>query len=197
MVKPLVLASTSRHRRALLERAGLSFVPCAPRCDEEIAEGTPPAEIVVVLARRKAESLAPEHPDGLIIGSDQVVEIDGRVLGKPGTVEAATAQLVSMSGREHRLLTGLCVHEPSTGRSETGLSVHRMRMWPLDEERLARYVARDLPLDCAGSYRVEAAGVTLFESMEGDDFTAIVGLPLCLLARLLLRFDVTLVDYLG
>lgn len=196
MSKPLVLASTSRHRRALLERAGLSYTACAPRCDEDADDATGPEDLVQILARRKAESLASEYPEALIVGSDQVVEIDGRVLGKPGTAEGAVAQLAMLSGREHRLLTGLCVLAPSEQRSEVGLATHRMRMWPLDTARLTRYVARDNPLDCAGSYRVEAAGITLFESMAGDDFTAIVGLPLCLLARLLRRFDVTLLDHL-
>ena len=195
MSKPLVLASTSRHRRALLERTGLSVATCAPQCDEAVADGVSPTEMVEVLSRRKAESVAREHPGALIVGSDQVAEIDGHILGKPGTAERAVDQLASLAGREHRLLTGLCIHEPETGRSEVGLTVHRMSMWPLDRKRLAHYVARDLPLDCAGSYRIEATGVCLFESMVGEDYTAIVGLPVCLLAQLLRRFDVTLLDH--
>ncbi len=195
MSKRLVLASTSRHRRALLERIGLDITACAPRCDESVDEGIPPDEMVEILSRRKAESVADDHADALIIGSDQVAEIDGRVLGKPGTAERAVDQLVSLSGREHRLLTGLCVHDPETGRSEVGLTIHRMCMWPFDRARLSRYVARDQPIDCAGSYRIESSGVALFESMSGEDYTAIVGLPICLLSRLLRHYGVTLMDH--
>jgi septum formation protein len=194
MSKPLVLASTSRYRRALIERLGLEVTACAPKCDELVTAGTTPDDLVRLLARRKAESVASDHPKALIIGSDQVAELDGEVLGKPGTPERAVEQLAALSGREHRLLTGLCVHDPDTGRSEVGLTVHRMQMWPLDRALLARYVELDRPIDCAGSYRVEAHGVALFQAMSGDDFTAIEGLPICLLAALLLRFDMTLLD---
>ena len=195
----IVLASTSRHRRALLERAGLHDVLCvAPRCDEAIDEDVvPPRAMVRQLAERKARSVAADYPDALVLGADQVVELDGRALGKPGTAERAVEQLLALAGREHRLLTGLCVYEPRSGRSEVDVDVHRMTMWPLDRARLERYVALDQPLDCAGAYRVESTGVTLFSSMAGDDFTAIVGLPLCRLAALLDRFGVTLLDLAG
>ncbi len=192
-----MLASTSRHRRGLLEGMGLEFTACAPRCDERVDPPLPPDRMVRLLARRKAESVARDHPGALIIGSDQVAELEGEVLGKPGSAEAAVDQLSALAGREHRLLTGLCVHDAPTGRSETGLAVHRMRMRPLGRELLARYVARDQPIDCAGSYRVESAGAALFEVMAGDDFTAIVGLPICLLGDLLEHFGVTLLDRLA
>lgn len=192
----LILASTSRHRRALLGQVGLGHIHCvAPRCDEEVdTPGISPVDFVAELSRRKAESVADEHPESLIIGSDQVVELDGEILGKPGTPERAVAQLSRLSGRSHHLLTGLCVHEVATGRSEVAVDQHEMRLWPLSEDRLRRYVELDQPLDCAGSYRVESAGVMLFESMQGADFTAIVGLPICLLSALLRRFGVTLLD---
>lgn len=194
----IVLASTSRHRRALLERAGLGTVICvAPQCDEVVDAGTTPVKLVTSLAERKARSVASSHPEALVIGADQVVELDGVVLGKPGTPERALEQLVSLSGREHKLLTGICVYEPSTDRCEVGLDVHRMHMWPLDQERLRRYIDYDKPLDCSGSYRVESAGVALFRAMAGDDYTAIVGLPLCQLAALLARFEITLVDLIA
>lgn len=192
----LVMASTSPHRRALLERIGLGSVVCvAPRCDEEVDDPTlSPAELVQLLAERKARSVASAFPEDLIIGADQVVELDGQVLGKPGTEALAVEQLLSLAGREHRLVTGVCVHEPHTGRSELGVDVHRMRMWPHDRGLLERYVARERPLDCAGAYKVESAGAALFESMAGEDFTAIVGLPLCQVGKLLATFDLTLLD---
>lgn len=192
----IVLASTSRHRRGLLRRAGLTTLSCvAPRCDEEVDDPQIRADdLVRLLSRRKTESVGGQFPDALIIGSDQVVELDGQILGKPGTPDKALAQLQALVGREHRLVTGVCVFSQVQGRSEVALDVHRMKMWPLDRARLERYIALDQPLDCAGSYRVEAAGITLFESMTGDDFTAIVGLPLCTVAELLARFGVTLLD---
>ncbi len=192
----LVLASTSRHRRGLLRRAGLGAVTCvAPRCDEVVDDpAITHVELVRLLSQRKAESAATDFPEALIIGSDQVVEVDGEVLGKPGTAPRAVDQLVRLAGREHTLLSGLCVNEPRSGRSEVGVDVHLMRMWPLERAQLEEYVVHDEPLDCAGSYRIESAGITLFQSMEGSDFTAIVGLPLCQLARILLRFNVTLLE---
>lgn len=194
----ILLASTSRHRRALLERAGLGAVTSvAPQCDEEVGAGIAPVDLVTSLAERKARSVASSHPESLIIGADQVVELDGVVLGKPGTAERALEQLLSLSGREHKLLTGICVYDPSTDRCEVGVDVHRMHMWPLDERRLRNYIVYDNPLDCAGSYRVESAGVALFRAMEGEDYTAIVGLPICRLAELLARFEITLVDLIA
>ena len=192
----VLLASTSRHRRALLDEVGLSGVASvAPLCDEVVEDPSiEPEELVRLLSIRKAESLSEAHPEALIIGSDQVVELDGAILGKPGTAERAVDQLMRLAGREHRLLTGICVHEPASGKSEVAVAVHRMRMRALDRERLARYVAADGPVDCAGSYRIESMGATLFESMEGEDYTAIVGLPLCHLGRLLDLFGVTLLD---
>jgi len=192
----IVLASTSRHRRELLQRAGLGAVICvAPTSDEEVDDETiTPLALVETLAERKARSVGSSFPEALIIGADQVVELEGAVLGKPGTEARAVDQLLALSGREHRLLTGLCVFEPRTGRVEVGVDVHCMKMWPLGRSRLERYVTYDQPLDCAGSYRVESAGVTLFQSMAGEDFTAIVGLPLCQLSELLSRFGVTLFD---
>jgi septum formation protein len=194
MGKRLVLASTSQHRRALLDRLGVPYEALAPRCDEAVAGVVAPEDLVRLLSRRKAESLGSEVPDALVVGSDQVVEVEGEVLGKPGSPERALDQLLRLAGREHRLLTGLCVHDPETGRSEVALDVHRMQMWPLSREQLARYVEWDRPVDCSGAYRVEAAGALLFERMAGEDHTAIVGLPVTLLAGLLRRFGVTLLD---
>lgn len=186
--RPLVLASTSRYRRELLDRLGLAYEARAPLYEEEHHLALPPAELVVELARRKAESLAAACPEALIIGADQVAELDGTVLLKPGTVEGAVAQLARLAGRTHRLLTGVAVHDPRAGRTEAALDVHRMTMRPLAEPQLRAYVERDHPVDCAGAYKVEAAGIALFEALEGRDFTAIVGLPLTLVVTLLGRF---------
>jgi len=186
--RPLVLASTSRYRRALLDRLGLPYEARAPLYEEEHDLGLPPDQLVVELARRKAESLARVCPDALVIGADQVAELDGAVLLKPGTVERAVEQLGRLAGRTHRLLTGVAVHDARSGLSEVALDVHRMTLRPLRESQLRAYVARDQPTDCAGAYKVEEAGIALFEAMEGRDFTAIVGLPLTVVVTLLGRF---------
>ncbi len=190
MTRPLVLASTSRYRRELLERLGLPFVAAAPRYEEEQDLPLPPDGLVIELATRKARSLAALHPEARIVGCDQVVSVDGRILGKPGTEDAAVRQLLAMAGRTHRLLTGLVVLEPATGRLETALDVHEVAVRPLDEARARAYVRRDRPLDCAGSLRVESLGIALLERLRGDDYTAVIGLPLIALTTLLARFGV-------
>jgi septum formation protein len=186
----LVLASTSRYRRELLTRLGLPFEAVAPRYAEEHDLDPDPERLVVELAARKAESLAADFPDALIVGSDQVAAIDGEILTKPGTAERALAQLERLAGREHRLLTGLVVLEPRTGRSERTLDIHTLRLRALSRTQLQRYIEVESPLDCAGSYKIEGRGIALFESMRGDDYTGIVGLPLTRLVELLGRFGV-------
>jgi septum formation protein len=189
----IVLASTSRYRRELIERLGLAIECVSPPFDEEAAKGSlshlTAGELVVALARGKAASLSALDPDAIVIGADQVAEIDGEILGKPGTPERAVEQLSRLAGREHGLLTGVAVSCGS--RIETALDVHRLRMRALDPESIEVYVRRDAPLDCAGSYRVESLGIALFETLRGDDFTAIIGLPLTEVVTLLARFGVS------
>lgn len=182
----LVLASTSPYRRALLDRLGLAYTAAAPRCDEAAyaALGLPPDELATTLARTKAESVRGDFPDALVIGSDQLLDLDGEVLGKPHTVDGARAQLARLAGRTHRLVTAVAVAHPD-GRVDEHLEVHRMTLRPLSTDEIARYVEADRPLDCAGSYRIERLGITLFERIDGHDFTAIEGLPLVAVARIL------------
>jgi len=190
----LVLASTSRYRRALLERLGVPFDAIAPDCDEEAHPGLGPDELALTLAREKATSVP--VADALVIGSDQVVDLDGEVLGKPHTAAAAEAQLQRMAGRAHRLVTAVAVHDTRTGRTLDAVDVHTMEMRPLDRAAIAAYVAHDAPLDCAGSYLLERRGIALFSRIVADpetaDDTAIIGLPVMKTLRLLreLGFDV-------
>lgn len=186
--RPLVLASTSTYRRDLLSRLGVDFQAVAPDYEEEYDLDLPPEKLVVELAIRKAKSLAGRHPEALIIGSDQVAELDGRILLKPGTIERAQAQLKDLSGKTHRLLTGLAVFEPATARLETVLDVHHMTLRELKDDEIAAFVEAEKPVDCAGAYKVEGPGIGLFESMRGDDYTGIIGLPLTKLVMLLKRF---------
>ncbi len=186
----LVLASTSRYRRELLGRLGLPFEAAAPAYREEHDLDLPPEALVAHLAREKARSLTPRFPDALLLGADQVAELDGEVLGKPGDLERCVAQLGRLAGRTHRLLTGLCVLDAASGRLEQALDVQVMTMRALPEARLRAYAARDRPFDCAGGYRVEGPGIALFEAMRGEDFTGIIGLPLTRVVALLARFGV-------
>lgn len=188
----LVLASTSRYRVELLSRLGVPYRAVAHGCDERAVDATVPREpaesydarIALTLAIAKADSLAAEHPEALILGSDQVVCRDGEIFGKPGTAEAACAQLGRLAGREHRIVTAVSLRVPG-GVHRSHVDVHTMRMRPLTAEAIARYVARDEPLDCAGSYRIESLGIALFEAIEGADHTAIMGLPLTAVVALL------------
>jgi len=186
---PIVLASTSRYRRALLERLGLAFEVVAPDYDEELEKSAlaalTPDALSLALAHGKARSVASQRPDALVIGSDQIAVIDGHRLDKPHTEERARAQLALLAGRTHRLVTSVVVMHAGSGRTLEHVDVHELAMRPLTPAQIADYVARDAPLDCAGAYRVESLGVALFEGMRGDDATAIVGLPLTAVTRML------------
>lgn len=189
MPLPLILASTSRYRRALLERLGVPFTAVSPACDEEALKdpSLAPQALAEHLAEAKAASIAHQHPQAVVIGSDQLaaVEIDGRwtILGKPGTAARAVDQLAMMSGRTHVLITAMVVARGSERWRHTDLTKLTMRR--LDREALERYVAADQPLDCAGAYKLECRGIALFESIASADASAITGLPLLALTRIL------------
>ncbi len=190
----LVLASTSRYRRGLMERLGVPFEAVAPGVDET-NPGLEPDALAVFLAEQKARAVPPQ-PATLVIGSDQVVDLDGEVLGKPGTAEAAVAQLQRLAGRAHRLVTAVAVVDEA-GRCETAVDVHTLTMRELSLDALRRYVAHDQPLDCCGSYMLEGRGVALFDTVEADavtaDDTAIIGLPMMKLLAVLRRFGVDII----
>jgi septum formation protein len=184
----LVLASTSRYRMELLERLGVPFRALAHRCDERAIEprGADEETVALTLARAKAESLADVAPEAYVLGSDQVVGLDGTLLHKPGSRQAAIDQLERLAGRTHRIVTAMSLRAPD-GTHTTHVDVHRMHMRQLDRDAIARYVDADEPFDCAGSYKLEKRGIALFEAVEGADATAVVGLPLIALVRMLGR----------
>lgn len=190
----VVLASTSPYRRALIERLGVPIESLAPELDEREVERRlgplPSVTLACELALAKARSLVSSCPDALIIGADQIAEIGGERLHKPGTEEAARAQLRRLAGRTHRLVTAVAVVRARDGASEVAVDQHELAMRHLGDAAIARYVARDRPLDCAGSYRIESLGIALFERTVGQDFTAIIGMPLTVLVTLLGRFGV-------
>lgn len=188
----VVLGSSSRYRQELLARLLPDFICCAPDVDEDLVKnsGLAPHAVARELASRKAAWVSERYPDCLVIGSDQVVDLEGRIYGKPGTVEAARAQLAAFSGRRHRLLTAVCVRGPSRTVEFLDETVLWMRNATMSE--ISRCVLRDLPLDCAGSYRIEGSSISLFERIECSDQTAIMGLPLLKLSAVLRDFGVTL-----
>lgn len=182
----LILASTSRYRRELLGRLGLEFEVARPETDETPQPGEVPAALAARLAEAKAAAVAAQRPAAWVIGSDQVAEFDGRPIGKPGGREGAIAQLAAMSGREVRFCTGLCVlRHGEPGLSELDVTVVRFRA--LTTAEIERYVDAEQPFDCAGSFKSEGLGITLFEAIESRDPTALIGLPLIATARLLRR----------
>ena len=182
----LILASTSKYRKALLQRIGLEPECIAPGVDEEAfkQEFSDPVELAVKLAEAKARAVVVRFPGEIVIGGDQLATIHGAVLGKPGTVEAAVDQLEVLSGHTHTLVTAMTVIGPD-GTEYSHLDLSYLTMRALGRKDLARYVARDLPIDCAGSYKLEEAGVALFERVQTDDYNAITGLPLLSLVRIL------------
>ena len=190
MAPDLILASTSPYRRALLERLGIAFRCVAPGVDEDTAkaETSDPAALAERLACAKAEAVAARFPQSVVIGSDQVAAVDGDVLGKPGDRERSVDQLSRLAGRTHDLITAVCVLRG--GERRTHLDRTRLAMRPLAREAIIRYVMLDDPTDCAGSYKIESAGIALFERIETADFTAITGLPLIALVAMLKEFGI-------
>lgn len=185
----LLLASTSPARRALLDGLGLPYRAVAPGVDEVVREGTPVHQAVAQLAERKARAVAARHARSLVIGADQLVSLDGQALGKPADEAAAFAQLRSLAGRTHEILTGVCVMGP--GYFVTEVDVARLQVRALSDDEVRGYVATGEWQGCAGGYRVEGRGQALFARIDGDR-TSIQGLPMqrvvALLSEAGLRF---------
>ncbi len=181
----LVLASTSPFRAQLLTRLGLPFETDSPAVDESHLPDETAEALVQRLARAKAEAVAGRHPDSLIIGSDQVAVIDGEILGKPGERDRAIAQLQRASGKAVTFFTGLCLHNSRSGRSQVVCEPFRVHFRDLDTQQITRYIDREQPLNCAGSFKSEGLGITLFRRLEGDDPNALIGLPLIRLTEML------------
>jgi len=184
-MRRLVLASTSPFRRELLGRLGLPFEVAAPNIDESRLPGESPEALVLRLSEAKARAVAAQLPDGLVIGSDQAAVIDGEVLGKPGNREGAIEQLTRASGRRVTFLTGLSLVDATSRRAHTLCEHFHVYFRTLSAEQIARYVDREEPFNCAGSFKSEGYGITLFDRLEGDDPNALVGLPLIRLVDLL------------
>ncbi len=183
----LILASTSTYRRELLARLRVPFECQAPGCDEARLPDEPAAALAARLARLKADTVAARHPGSLVIGSDQVAVRGDDILGKPGTVERCTEQLLQSSGREVAFLTAVHVVDGRHGRAEAHLDRTLVQFRTLDIDEVARYVVADQPLDCAGGFKAESLGIGLFERIDSADPTALTGLPLIWLSGALRR----------
>lgn len=170
---PLLLASSSAYRRELLARLQLPFTWASPDIDEQRQAGEPAPELVQRLARQKAEALAGNHPGHLIIGSDQVAVLGEQVLGKPQTFERACEQLLACSGQQVCFLTGLALLNSATGQCQVDCIAFTVILRELSREQVERYVAAEQPLDCAGSFKAEGLGVSLFQSTHGCDATCL------------------------
>lgn len=188
----LLLASSSPYRRELLSRLRLPFDHRSPDIDESRLPDEPAGQLVQRLARQKAEALAAAHPDHLIIGSDQVAVLGEHILGKPHTFERAMEQLLAISGRSVTFLTGLALLDTGTGKYQVDCVPFTVHMRELDEPRIARYLNAEQPFDCAGSFKAEGLGISLFRGTEGNDVNSLVGLPLIRLVDMLLEAGVQL-----
>ena len=181
----VVLASTSRYRAELLRRLLVDFEPCRPDVDETPQPGELPAARAARLAVAKAAAVAAGRRDALIIGSDQVAELDGDLLRKPGSIANACAQLAASSGHTVAFHTAVCVIDTRSGRRTSRIDHTQVQFRTLSSAEIERYVARERPLDCAGSFKCEGLGISLFEHIDSSDPTALIGLPLIALAQLL------------
>ena len=181
----IVLASTSRYRAELLRRLLPSFEQRAPGTDEIALPGEAPDARAARLAIAKATAAAGSIADALVIGSDQVAELDGQTLHKPGSAANARTQLAASSGRVVHFHTALCLLDTRSGRHQCHVDHTRVHFRALDSAEIERYVTREQPLDCAGSFKCEGLGISLFERIDNEDSSALIGLPLIALARML------------
>lgn len=181
----ILLASSSKYRQQLLQRLGIPFTAEKPDTDEQALANEAASELVLRLSLAKAQSLSPSHPGALIIGSDQVAALGSQILGKPGTHDAAVKQLQAASAKTLIFYTGLCLLNASSGEYQVDVVLTPVRFRSLTDKEIERYLQSEQPYDCAGSFKSEGLGITLFESIGGDDPSALMGLPLIRLAAML------------
>jgi septum formation protein len=181
----VVLASTSKYRKELFARLQVPFSVVSPEVAEHALQGEAPQETAKRLAEAKARAVAGRHPDAIVIGCDQVAVADGRILGKPGNRENAVHQLRALSGRQATFYTALCVHNTTTGRTGVRVVPCRVTFRTLADPAIERYLDREQPYECAGSAKSEGLGIALIARLQGDDPSALIGLPLIALVDLL------------
>lgn len=185
MQQTLILGSTSPFRRELLGKIGLNFETDSPDVDEAQHLNESPSELVIRLAEAKARAVAERHPDALIIGSDQVACIDNEILGKPGNRINAIKQLSIAAGKVVTFYTGLCLYNARSQQANSICELFKVHFRDLSQEQIERYVDAETPYNCAGSFKSEGLGISLFNRLEGDDPNALIGLPLIRLISML------------
>jgi septum formation protein len=183
--RKLILSSSSKPRKDLLQRLQIPFEILAPELDESALLNEAPEELVLRLAKEKAEKASEQFPDALIIGADQVGVLDNHILGKPETLEKAAKQLQAVSGKTIQFFIGLCLFDSRTQTHQLTLEKFKVVYKTLSPLMIEQYLKKEQPLQCAGSCKVEGLGITLIEDFEGKDFTALIGLPLLKLVRML------------
>ncbi len=188
--KSLVLASSSLYRRELLKRLRLPFTAIGPEIDESPAPGEPPPTTALRLAEQKARALAGRFPEALIIGSDQVAVLNGLAIGKPGNHADAVKQLTAASSNTVYFNTALCLLDAGANHAQTIIATNEVKFRTLTPQQIERYLLAEKPYDCAGSAKSEGLGITLIESIRGDDPNALIGLPLIELTTMLMRAGV-------
>jgi septum formation protein len=188
----LVLASTSPYRRQLLERFGQRFTVAAPEVDESSLPGETPIDLVNRLARAKAEVVARRNPRSIVIGSDQVAVFGREIIGKPGNPERCIEQLKAVSGQRLTFHTAVHVIQSDSGSNDSHLDITTVHFRKLSAEEIARYVARERPVNCAGGFKAEGLGITLFDRIDSQDPTALIGLPLIWLSAALRKAGLAL-----
>lgn len=192
MTRSIYLASSSRYRRELLTRLQVNFRCNAPQIDESPKPNETPLDTCRRLAREKAMAVATEHPSAIVIGSDQVADVDGAAISKPGTHDRARAQLRSMSGKTIVFHTAVCVCCIETGQTLEFTVPTSVEFRELNAAEIERYLIAEEPYDCAGSAKSEGLGISLLKRIESSDPTALIGLPLIEVSNALRQFDVTL-----
>lgn len=192
MTRSLYLASSSKYRRELLTRLQLNFRCEAPQIDESPKKGETPLETCQRLAREKAVAIAKEHPGAIVIGSDQVADVEGQAISKPGTHDKARAQLRSMSGKTIVFHTAVCVLCEETAQTLEFTVPTSVEFRELSSAEIERYLIAEEPYDCAGSAKSEGLGIALLKRIESSDPTALIGLPLIEVSNALRQFEVTL-----
>ena len=190
----IILASTSPYRRQLLQRLHIAFRCLAPGVDESPLPGEGPDALARRLAGAKAQAIAADHPGAVVIGSDQVASVDGHIMGKPGTHEAAVMQFRASSGREVRFHTALAVLCLERGFEQFHVEPFSAHFRRLSDRSIEDYLLREQPYDCAGSFKCEGLGIALFEGLRGNDPTSLEGLPLIALTALLGRAGVAILQ---
>ena len=191
-MQALVLGSTSPFRKALLDKLGIPFIADTPNTDEARRPGETPDRLVRRLSEDKARDVASRFPDALVIGSDQVACVGDEILGKPGNRENAIAQLSAASGKAVTFYTGLCLYNAANDQVQVAVEPFVVHFRALGAAQIERYIDHEQPFNCAGSFKSEGLGITLFTALEGRDPNALVGLPLIRLVEMLDRQGVSL-----